>query len=77
MAATGGGDSVRVIADVLGRAGEGQGAYCARRVLLMLKVGFDGEGARRGGRWSSSESCTASARSVVDVGEVPRRAKPR
>ena len=60
MAATGGGVSVRAATGVPGRAGEGEGAYQARRVLLMLKVGFVSEGACRGGRWSLSESCTAS-----------------
>ena len=59
-AATGGGASVRVATGLLGHAEEGEGAYRARRVMLMLKVVSAGQGARCSGWGSSSELCTAS-----------------
>ena len=59
-AATGGGASVRVAVGVLGRAGEGEGAYQNRSVLLMLKVAVVWQGAHGVGRWSSSELRAAS-----------------
>ena len=59
-AASGGGGSVRVVADDLGRAGEGEVAYRLRRALLILKVGLVGDGALVVDRHCSPESLLSS-----------------